>query len=227
MGGASFGLHLVLLAALPGFVDQLSPLSAQVLDVVLVRPEKPPIESAEAPVPPVPDSPKSASAPKRTPQETKRRRVPSQPGPDLRSESAKPSPSADAFPMEPTPPAPITMPSPPVPTSPAPGPPAPSLALQELTPPAFNASYLRNPPPRYPPIARRNGEQGTVTLRVLVTQEGVPVRVNVEQTSGSRHLDTAALEAVKTWRFVPARRGAEPVEAWVLVPIVFRLEGAS
>lgn len=225
MGAASFGLHLVLLAALPGFVDDLSPLSAQVLDVVLVQPGKPPIESAEAPALPVPDSPKSAPAPERTPQEAKRRRAPSQPKPDFRSESAKSSPSADASPAEP--PAPTTMTSPPGPTSPAPGPPAPSLALPELTPPAFNASYLRNPPPRYPPIARRNGEQGTVTLRVLVTQEGVPARVNIEQTSGSRHLDTAALEAVKTWRFVPARRGAEPVEAWVLVPIVFRLEGAS
>jgi len=66
-----------------------------------------------------------------------------------------------------------------------------------------------------------------VTLRVLVTREGAPARVTVEQTSGSRHLDTAALEAVKTWRFVPARQGTEPVDAWVLVPIVFRLEDAS
>ncbi|MBI2295105.1 MAG: energy transducer TonB [Betaproteobacteria bacterium] len=101
------------------------------------------------------------------------------------------------------------------------------VASATLTPPSFSAGYLRNPPPHYPLAARRAGEQGTVTLKVLVTREGLPARVNVEKGSGSRHLDNAALEAVKTWRFVPARQGAEPVESWVLVPIVFRLEGAS
>ena len=94
-----------------------------------------------------------------------------------------------------------------------------------VAPPAFNAAYLRNPAPRYPPVARRSGEQGTVTLRVLVTPEGLPARVDLERTSGSVHLDNAALEAVKGWRFTPARRGSEAVEGWVLVPIVFRLEG--
>jgi len=105
--------------------------------------------------------------------------------------------------------------------------PEPAPHTAEITPPAFNASYLRNPAPRYPLIARRNGEQGTVTLRVLVTREGQPARVSIERSSGSSQLDGAALETVKTWRFVPARQGRESVEAWVLVPIVFRLEGTS
>lgn len=96
-----------------------------------------------------------------------------------------------------------------------------------LTPPSFSAAYLRNPPPRYPPAALHAGEQGTVTLRALVSREGLPARVDIERTSGSRHLDNAALEAVGTWRFAPARRGAEPVESWMLVPVVFRLEGSS
>jgi len=94
-----------------------------------------------------------------------------------------------------------------------------------VTPPSFNAAYLRNPSPRYPANARRAGTQGTVTLRVQVTREGLVARVDVEKSSGSPHLDAAALEAVKAWRFVPARQGAEPLESWVLVPIVFRLEG--
>ncbi len=93
--------------------------------------------------------------------------------------------------------------------------------------PSFNAAYLRNPAPRYPIIARRNGEQGTVMLKVLVTREGAPANVSVDKTSGSAHLDSAALETVRSWRFTPARQGAQPVEAWVLVPIVFRLEPVS
>jgi protein TonB len=51
--------------------------------------------------------------------------------------------------------------------------------------------------------------------------------VSVDTSSGSTALDEAALDAVRKWRFVPAKRGAQPVEAWHLVPIVFRLEGPS
>ena len=101
------------------------------------------------------------------------------------------------------------------------------IASVAVTPAGFSAAYLRNPAPRYPLASRRAGEQGTVTLRVLVTREGLASRVAVEKSSGSPHLDAAALEAVKAWRFAPARQGAERIESWMLVPIVFRLEGAS
>lgn len=96
-----------------------------------------------------------------------------------------------------------------------------------LSPPSFNAAYLRNPAPRYPLMARRNGEQGTVTLRVRVTRTGEPGSVVLERSSGSAALDAAALATVKEWRFVPARQNGEAVEASVLVPIVFRLRDAS
>jgi protein TonB len=100
-------------------------------------------------------------------------------------------------------------------------------AAVSAAPPGFHAAYLSNPAPRYPETARRSGEQGTVTLRVQVARDGMASRVAVEKSSGSPHLDAAALEAVKAWRFTPARRGADAVESWMLVPIVFRLEGAS
>ncbi|MGZ8231528.1 MAG: TonB family protein [Burkholderiales bacterium] len=106
---------------------------------------------------------------------------------------------------------------------PVPEPPAPA----RVTPPVSDAAYLHNPQPRYPLSARRRGEQGTVVVRVLVTREGLPGSVTVQSSSGSASLDQAALEAVKNWRFMPARQGTQPVEAWHLVPIVFRLEGTS
>jgi protein TonB len=92
------------------------------------------------------------------------------------------------------------------------------------TPPQFHAEYLKNPPPAYPRRARRDGIEGTVTLSVLVTAAGVPGRVELETSSGSETLDRAALNAVKAWQFAPARRGNEAIDAWVLVPVVFRLE---
>jgi protein TonB len=99
------------------------------------------------------------------------------------------------------------------------------VASVQVTPPSFDAAYLSNPPPGYPPAARRAGQQGTVTLRVLVKRDGLPSKVEVEKSSGFSHLDTAARDTVRGWRFVPARQGGDPIESWVLVPVVFRLEG--
>jgi protein TonB len=90
--------------------------------------------------------------------------------------------------------------------------------------PAFNVTYLQNPEPKYPPISRRLGEEGKVLLKVRVTPDGRAVAVSVEKGSSFERLDEAAREAVTHWRFVPAKRGDEAIEAMVIVPIVFRLD---
>ncbi|MES2831464.1 MAG: energy transducer TonB [Pseudomonadota bacterium] len=89
--------------------------------------------------------------------------------------------------------------------------------------PSFSAAYLNNPPPVYPPMARRMGEEGKVMLRVYVTPQGTAGEVKVHTSSGSTMFDDAAQAAVKAWRFVPARQGENPIAAWVQVPIVFKL----
>lgn len=60
-------------------------------------------------------------------------------------------------------------------------------------------------------------------LRVFVTDTGVPATVQLKSSSGFSRLDGVALETVKRWKFVPARRGEQPVAAWVIVPISFSL----
>jgi len=126
-------------------------------------------------------------------------------------------------------PAPYAAPPPPPALKPAEPVAQPALAvpkaLPPVTPPSFNADYLHNPAPVYPPLARRMGQQGKVMLRVLVNADGTADKVELRMSSGANLLDNAALEAVKRWRFVPARQGSEPVTAWVLVPITFTLEG--
>lgn len=92
-----------------------------------------------------------------------------------------------------------------------------------LVPPHFDASYLDNPAPPYPGMARRLGEEGRVLLRVRVLEDGSPAAVNIHQSSGFPRLDSAAQETVQHWRFVPARRGDQSVAAWVLVPVAFSL----
>jgi periplasmic protein TonB len=94
-----------------------------------------------------------------------------------------------------------------------------------ITQPIFNADYLDNPPPAYPPLSRRAGEQGRVLLRVLVNPGGRAEEVEVRASSGYSRLDDTARQTVRRWKFVPAKRGSEPVPGWVVIPISFRLEG--
>lgn len=85
------------------------------------------------------------------------------------------------------------------------------------------ADYLQNPPPVYPRTAQRHKQQGTVMLAVRVSADGKPRQVEISRSSGHELLDIAALDAVKQWRFVPARRGTQSIEASVVVPVQFRI----
>lgn len=111
--------------------------------------------------------------------------------------------------------------APPAPPSPAPLQPASEPVIE---PPRYHAAYLSNPPPAYPLAARRRGIEGTVLVRAEISAGGECQRAELKKTSGHEMLDNAALEAVKKWRFVPAKRGSQAVVAWVEVPITFKLE---
>lgn len=126
--------------------------------------------------------------------------------------------------VRPVPPQPL----PPIQTPPAPPQAQVPVAAQATpappTAPRFDADYLDNPKPDYPPISRREREQGKVLLRVHVDMGGAADKVEMQAGSGFERLDKAAIAAVSRWRFVPARQGSEPVAAWVVVPIVFSLK---
>ncbi|ADL55758.1 energy transducer TonB [Gallionella capsiferriformans] len=93
------------------------------------------------------------------------------------------------------------------------------------TEPDYRANYLKNPRPNYPAVAQRMGWQGRVLLRVEVLSEGACGEVSVLRSSGHDILDHAAMNAVRSWRFVPARHGGQAVTQWFSVPVVFALEG--
>jgi protein TonB len=106
-------------------------------------------------------------------------------------------------------------------------PPPPSNATAAAPPapsqPRFDADYLNNPKPHYPPLSKRLREEGVVMLRVYVLPSGLPDTVELKRSSGSARLDDVALSTVRQWRFIPARSGDVAVAAWVLVPIAFSL----
>ena len=90
--------------------------------------------------------------------------------------------------------------------------------------PSSSASYLDNPPPAYPAMSRRLGEQGKVTLRVLISQDGSAKQAQVLRSSGFERLDQLALRTVLAWRYVPGQRDGQAEEMWFNVPISFKLD---
>ena len=91
-----------------------------------------------------------------------------------------------------------------------------------MTPPRTNASAL-NQPAAYPPLSRRLREEGRVLLDVHILADGSVGEVRLRQSSGFDRLDEAALQAVRNWRYLPARRGDEPVATWYVQPVAFAL----
>ncbi len=89
--------------------------------------------------------------------------------------------------------------------------------------PVFNANYLNNPAPYYPQSAKRKGIQGKVLLNVVVKTDGSAASVQISRSSGSNELDEAALDAVKQWKFIPAKSKGQFVQASVIVPVEFKI----
>jgi protein TonB len=89
--------------------------------------------------------------------------------------------------------------------------------------PRADAAYLKNPPPKYPRTMLRRGIEGTVLVSAQVFDDGRCHNVKLKESSGHRLLDEAALAAVKSWQFIPARKGDMNIVAWVDIPIDFRI----
>ena len=88
-------------------------------------------------------------------------------------------------------------------------------------------SHLRNPAPRYPLAARQLGQEGLVIVRADVNAQGRPTQVSLLQSSGHALLDNSALEAIRRWRFHPARAGGMATSSVVEIPVRFKLSEAG
>ncbi|MFN2387611.1 MAG: energy transducer TonB [Thermoanaerobaculia bacterium] len=104
----------------------------------------------------------------------------------------------------------------------APAPP-PARASGNAEPDAVYAPprYRATVKPLYPASALRSRIGGIVLLRVLVSESGEPVEIEVVREVHP-DLSAAAVGAVRRWEFEPARRNGVPVAAWTTVPIPFR-----
>lgn len=79
------------------------------------------------------------------------------------------------------------------------------------------------PDPEYSKEARSLRIQGSLVLQVVISREGVPEKIVVVKRL-SYGLDRKAIEAVRQWKFKPARdRDGNPLPVIVPVEVTFRL----
>ena len=81
---------------------------------------------------------------------------------------------------------------------------------------------LYAPDPEYSEEARRSRFQGSVLLALIVGPDGNPRELSIMRSLGLG-LDEKALDAVRTWRFEPARKDGVPVAVRISVEVNFRL----
>lgn len=99
---------------------------------------------------------------------------------------------------------------------------AASQAESATTAPAPKTAVNR--PPAYPSYARRRGLSGVVVVRARVGPDGRCAFALVVTSSGHEVLDAAALDAVQTWKFDPARDGTgQPIPGEIDLPIRFEI----
>jgi TonB family protein len=104
----------------------------------------------------------------------------------------------------------------------APKPAAREGDLVELGPDDKPAKRISGSAPSYPPMARKLGQQGRVTVQFILTEEGVPTELEILESAGDV-LDRAVLESVAAWRYEPAEKGGVKVRVRMRVRQTFRL----
>jgi protein TonB len=101
----------------------------------------------------------------------------------------------------------------------------PSVSMRRSEGAQTDAQPLKvfSPQPDYPPDLLAARITGSVKLLVHVQSDGRVARASIHRTSGHPALDRAALEAVRRWRFEPARRAGVPIALDILVPVRFTI----
>ena len=105
---------------------------------------------------------------------------------------------------------------------PQPTPPRDSIADRKAL--RKTVRLIKSERPQYPQVARKQGWEGTVVLRINIGAGGDVENVKTQTSSGHAALDESAEQSVKTWRFDPARDGEFRVASVVDLPIRFNLD---
>jgi len=94
-----------------------------------------------------------------------------------------------------------------------------AIALPEDADPPTPAA--ENRVPSYPQEARAAGKMGMVVLKVVIRADGSVTQVEVLR--GEEPFVSAAVQAVKTWKYAPARYKGQPITIYRIIQIPFKL----
>lgn len=94
--------------------------------------------------------------------------------------------------------------------------------LVELGPDDTPPKRIEGKPPSYPPMARKLGQQGRVTVSFVLTEDGVPTDLRIVESAG-KILDEAVLESMASWRYEPAVKNGVKVRVRMTVRQSFRI----
>lgn len=78
--------------------------------------------------------------------------------------------------------------------------------------------------PEYPEIAKEAGIEGMVIVQVFVDEKGRVQDMTVLKGIPNTGLDEAAMEAIRSTRFKPAKQRDRAVGVWISIPVNFRLK---
>jgi len=88
----------------------------------------------------------------------------------------------------------------------------------------INKASMHAPKPRYPRMAIKRGIEGSVVVKILIDEKGLPYDVSVLKSSGHKLLDEAAKKTAMQWKFSPALVDGKPVKSQNHQPFVFSLQ---
>lgn len=81
---------------------------------------------------------------------------------------------------------------------------------------------LSRPPLEYPAQAAKDGIKGYVVINILIGKDGSVELAKILESQPADTFDNAALNAVRSWRFSPAKYKAKPVKMWAKQKIRFQ-----
>jgi TonB family protein len=85
-----------------------------------------------------------------------------------------------------------------------------------------NGLLIQMVKPEYPPIAKAARVSGTVVLQATISTEGTVLNLRV--VSGNAMLQSAAMDAVRSWRYRSYLLNNQPIEVDTTINVVFSLD---
>lgn len=99
-------------------------------------------------------------------------------------------------------------------------PPAEPVLVKASPDPRFAARFR----PAYPPALRREGLEGSVTVRVTIDEQGRVVAIEQVRATHPAFFEETRQQALRAWRFRPAMRDGVPVRSEQVLTVQFRME---